>query len=319
MPVPVVILTGYLGSGKTTLLNNLLKQTSGKRVAVFENEFALEYGIEMELLSEKDQVKVNLQEIYDFGGGCVCCSLSGEFRASLAQISPEETDLVLVELTGVADPRPVAGFFADPELSHLELAAVICVVDAKNFRFYLRDEDTVRNGESLTLEATAQLKGADVVLLNKMDLVSAESAAELKQLLHQHTAAPIVEATLARETPPLASLMVGHTASAESLVLHDIKLKNTCVTTSKFLSEAAVTAWLRQVQQQQLILRVKGLIRLASAPDEVWLVQGVLHDLTWSRLRSLTPDEANFVSRIVLIGHDFSDVALQAQFSQLAA
>ena len=100
----MVLIAGYLGSGKTTVLNNLLRSVGDKRVTVFENEFALEFGIEIELLSEGKNASV--QELYDFGNGCVCCSLSGEFKTSLASLSSDETDLVLIELTGIADPRP---------------------------------------------------------------------------------------------------------------------------------------------------------------------------------------------------------------------
>ena len=114
MAVPVWILTGlnsvanflgYLGSGKTTLLNRLSRQLKleGKKVTVFENEFALEFGIELELI--KDRETSSIEEVFDFGNGCVCCSLSSEFKHSLANL-PSTTEAVLVELTGIADPRP---------------------------------------------------------------------------------------------------------------------------------------------------------------------------------------------------------------------
>ncbi|MEE9375264.1 MAG: GTP-binding protein [Rhizobiaceae bacterium] len=163
---PVTVLTGYLGSGKTTLLNRILSEDHGKKFAVIVNEFG-EIGIDNDLIVESDE------EIYEMNNGCVCCTVRGDLVRVVQGLLKRKGrfDGILVETTGLADPAPVAQtFFMDEDVrAKARLDAVVALVDAKHFALRLKDAP----------EAEDQVAFADVVIINKVDLVSAE---ELKKL-----------------------------------------------------------------------------------------------------------------------------------------
>ncbi|WP_419908577.1 CobW family GTP-binding protein [Hoeflea sp.] len=157
-PIPVTVLTGYLGSGKTTLLNRILSGDHGKRYAVIVNEFG-EIGIDNDLIVESDE------EIYEMNNGCVCCTVRGDLIRVVEGLMrrPGRFDAIVVETTGLADPAPVAQtFFMDDDVRQkTRLDAVVALVDAKHLPLRLKD----------SREAEDQIAFADVVLLNKTDLV----------------------------------------------------------------------------------------------------------------------------------------------------
>ncbi|MFZ2102374.1 MAG: GTP-binding protein [Oricola sp.] len=166
--IPVTVLTGYLGSGKTTLLNRILTEDHGKRYAVIVNEFG-EIGIDNYLIVESDE------EIYEMNNGCICCTVRGDLVRVVEGLMrrPGRFDAIVVETTGLADPAPVAQtFFMDDDVrSKTRLDAVVALADAKFLPARLKD----------SREAEDQIAFADVVLLNKTDLVSEE---ELHTLEH---------------------------------------------------------------------------------------------------------------------------------------
>ena len=166
--IPVTVLTGYLGAGKTTLLNRILSENHGKRYAVVVNEFG-EIGIDNDLIVESDE------EVYEMNNGCVCCTVRGDLIRVVEGLMkrPGGFDGILVETTGLADPAPVAQtFFMDDEVkAKAKLDAVVTVADAKHLTSRLADSP----------EAQEQIGFADVILLNKTDLVSPAELAEVER------------------------------------------------------------------------------------------------------------------------------------------
>ena len=168
--IPVTVLTGFLGSGKTTLLNRILTENHGKRIAVIENEFG-EVGVDHELVIGAQE------ELFETANGCICCTVRGDLIRVLSQLRKrrERFDYVLIETTGLADPGPVAQtFFVDEELKEdYQLDAIVTLVDAAHISGQLKSVAT----------AAEQVAFADVMLLNKTDLVDALQLAGVEREL----------------------------------------------------------------------------------------------------------------------------------------
>jgi len=164
---PVTVLTGYLGAGKTTLLNRILSEPHGKRYAVIVNEFG-EVGIDNDLVVGADE------EVFEMNNGCICCTVRGDLIRILEGLMRRKGkfDAIIVETTGLADPAPVAQtFFIDEEVGRkARLDAVVTVADAKWLTTRLKDAPEAKN----------QIAFADVILLNKTDLVSGEELEEVE-------------------------------------------------------------------------------------------------------------------------------------------
>jgi G3E family GTPase len=168
--IPVTVLTGFLGAGKTTLLNYLLTAQHGRRIAVVENEFG-EVGIDHHLVLQADE------EIFEMNNGCICCTVRGDLIRILGQLAKrrERFEQVVIETTGLADPAPVAQtFFVDADIqAQYRLDGIVTVVDARHLPLHLDSSD----------EAQQQVAFADVILLNKTDLVEPPLLDQLEQRL----------------------------------------------------------------------------------------------------------------------------------------
>jgi G3E family GTPase len=165
--IPVTVLTGYLGAGKTTLLNRILSEPHGQKFAVIVNEFG-EIGIDNELVVGVDE------EVFEMNNGCICCTVRGDLIRIIEGLMKRKGkfDAIIVETTGLADPAPVAQtFFVDDEIQrNAALDAVVTVADAKWLSERLKDAPEAKN----------QIAFADVILLNKTDLVTADELDEVE-------------------------------------------------------------------------------------------------------------------------------------------
>ena len=165
--IPVTVLTGYLGAGKTTLLNRILSEPHGKKYAVIVNEFG-EIGIDNELVVNADE------EVFEMNNGCICCTVRGDLVRIIDGLMRRKGkfDAIIVETTGLADPAPVAQtFFMDENVgARTRLDAVVTVADAKWLKDRLKDAPEAKN----------QIAFADVILLNKTDLVTPAELTEVE-------------------------------------------------------------------------------------------------------------------------------------------
>jgi len=165
--IPVTVLTGYLGAGKTTLLNRILSEPHGQKFAVIVNEFG-EIGIDNDLIVGADE------EVFEMNNGCICCTVRGDLVRIIDGLMRRKGkfDAIIVETTGLADPAPVAQtFFMDENIGRrTKLDAVVTVADAKWLKDRLKDAPEAKN----------QIAFADVILINKADLVKPEELADVE-------------------------------------------------------------------------------------------------------------------------------------------
>ncbi|MEQ1739869.1 MAG: GTP-binding protein, partial [Methyloglobulus sp.] len=155
--IPVTVIGGYLGAGKTTLLNHILRNNKGIRFAVLVNDFG-NINIDVDLIESQDGDTINL------ANGCICCSLAGGFGAAMLSIRESAVlpDRVLIEASGVSDPFKIAQY---AHLPGFRLDSVIVLADAEFIQKRAADKYVGR-------QVIQQLKSADLLLLNKVDLVS---------------------------------------------------------------------------------------------------------------------------------------------------
>ncbi|MGG5820665.1 CobW family GTP-binding protein [Falsiroseomonas sp. HW251] len=262
--IPVTVLTGYLGAGKTTLLNRILSENHGRKFAVVINEFG-ELGVDNDLVVDADE------EVFEMNNGCICCTVRGDLIRIIGGLMKRKGrfDGIIVETTGLADPAPVAQtFFVDEDVKRAtKLDAIVTVVDAKHLPARLKDSS----------EAQEQIAFADIIVLNKMDLVSPAEADEVETLIKQIN--PYAEIRRSTKSDVPLESVIGRDAFNLARILekepdflsgddhheHDSEVNSVSFEVSKPIDAEKFNAWISQLLQTkgQDLLRTKGILYYA--------------------------------------------------------
>ncbi|MER2606959.1 MAG: GTP-binding protein [Siculibacillus sp.] len=314
--IPVTVLTGYLGAGKTTLLNRILSEDHGKKYAVIVNEFG-EVGIDNDLVVDTDE------EIFEMNNGCICCTVRGDLIRILEGLMKRKGkfDAVIIETTGLADPAPVAQtFFMDDDVrAKTRLDAIVTVVDAKNLMARVADSP----------EAEDQVAFADVILLNKIDLVSADELAAVRAEIRAiNPQARVVEtercAVDLTQVLDRGAFDLDRILTVEPDFLtgghhhHDESVKSISLEAGDMKPDAFFD-WIHAETQAQgpNIRRMKGIIAFRDDPER-YVVQGVHMIVEGDHQREWGADEERR-TRLVFIGRDLDFAAIRAGFDACRA
>ncbi len=316
--IPVTVLTGYLGSGKTTLLNRILTESHGKRYAVIINEFG-EVGIDNDLVVSADE------EIFEMNNGCICCSVRGDLIRILGGLMRRKGkfDGILVETTGLADPAPVAQtFFVDDDVRRkTRLDAIVTVVDAKHV---LTEIDQAH-------EAQEQLAFADVVLLNKTDLVSAGELGVVEARIgainpfakiHRTRRCDVdLAAVLDKDAFNLARILEMEPNFLTDALdhEHDDQITSLSLTVEGDMDPQQFVPWIQRVIQKfgVDILRMKGVIAMEN-DEQRFVIQSVHMLIEGDSQRPWQASEKR-ESRLVFIGRNLPKDVLREGFERCRA
>ncbi|WP_026607711.1 cobalamin biosynthesis protein CobW [Methylocapsa acidiphila] len=334
--IPATIVTGFLGAGKTTLIRHLLATAQGRRLALVINEFG-DVGVDGEILQACGDEACSADRIIELANGCICCTVADDFLPAIERLLalPEPPEHIIIETSGLALPKPLVKAFDWPAVrSRLTVDGVIAVVDgaaAAEGRFAddparlarQREADpSIEHDNPLEEVFEDQLLCADLIILNKTDLIGAEDQARVSAEIAASVPRAI-KIVAAREGRIDAAILLGlHAATEDDLAArpshHDSEaehdhddFESIIVDMDAIEDSGALMRRLAEVVERHDVLRIKGFLELRGKPMRL-LVQGVGARLQQSFDRPWRPGEPRR-GRLVMIGEKGLDAAAIAQ------
>ncbi|OIJ16530.1 cobalamin biosynthesis protein CobW [Anaerobacillus alkalidiazotrophicus] len=319
--IPVTILTGYLGAGKTTLLNRILTEKHNEKVAIIVNEFG-EVGIDNQLVVNSEE------EIVEMNNGCICCTVRGDLIRILKTLiySMEKGNVnfnhVLIETTGLADPAPVAQtFFMDQAIAEkFEVDSIVTVVDSKHVTKHFNTKD----------EAQEQIAFADIIIINKTDLVTETELTEIEiritsmnptaRRIHAQNCNVNLKDILGIHSFDLnLKLKVNPRFLDDHHHHHHNKVTSVAFVEERPLDMRKVDEWMSYLIQHkgEDLLRYKGILYVHNSKQRI-VFQGIHMLFAGKADRTWRSDEKK-VTQLVFIGKNLDKVELQRQFENCIA
>lgn len=320
---PITVVTGFLGAGKTTLVNYILKEQNEWKIAVLENEFG-EVSIDDGLVAEALDAP---EDLITMDNGCVCCSIRGDLIRTLGQLSSsrKKFDTILLETTGLADPAPIIYTVqTNPKISeHYRIDSIICLADCKHIIQHL-DE---KKPEGAVNEAQQQVAFADMILLNKVDLVTEEEKKKVIARLNSlNQFAQVIETQKSRA--PLEKIMGIQSFDMDSILKVDPKFlteneEDKLVHRTDLVQSVGVqfggnlhAQWFNMFMMDLLkeraadLYRTKGLLSFHGQGDTKFVFQGVHEQINFGPANEPWKEGETRVNKFVFIGKNLNRAEL---------
>ena len=333
--IPITVITGFLGAGKTTIVRNLLEQADGRRITVIVNEFG-DIGIDGEII--RSSCGCEEGEIIELSNGCLCCTVQEEFLPTMTKLVERKNDIdhIVIETSGLALPKPLVRAVNWPGLKpHFSVDSVVAVVDAdglatgeicdrKRIQFQREADDSLDHETPIEELFADQISCADMVVLNKSDLVDEKQLGEIEDVLRagMKKGAAVISAQMGKVS---AGVLLGVGAAVEDDLdsrrssheehhengtdhKHDEEIDSVVVEIKLEVSPQDLVAALRQTVREHEIYRIKGFMKVAGKPMRM-LIQGVGERFDWYFDRPWGENET-VATRLVFIGRNLSRLNL---------
>ncbi|WP_341760237.1 cobalamin biosynthesis protein CobW [Candidatus Endowatersipora endosymbiont of Watersipora subatra] len=318
--IPATVITGFLGAGKTTLIRRILATANGKRLALIINEFG-DLGIDGEILADCGDKTCQKDEIVELTNGCICCTVAEDFVPTITKLMERDPlpDHIVIETSGLSLPQPLVNAFNWPQIrEQLILDGVVTVVDSEaiaegsfsNNR--QKKTEIIDHSSSLEELFKDQIISADLIILNKMDLIGREHVVAVETAVRDATLSPVKFIHAGKDSVPGADVLLGLDIVTNIVHHQDVHehdhdhFKNLVISGGTVLDIEILKTGLAFIIARHDILRVKGFVAVVGKPMRL-VVQAVgqridtYFDRNWGLMERQE-------SSLVIIGYSDMDV-----------